>query len=112
MYMLSNLCFYLQFRQVLISALSFFKGGAMKAIHIQDNNLMVANHSVIAKVRNPAKKDNRTVNLLQKVQHWLSRRKHRRHLLELPDHLLKDIGLTRHQVISEYQKPFWKEGIY
>ncbi len=84
----------------------------MEAMHVQDNNVMVANHSVIAKVRNPVRKDNHTFNLLQKVQLWLRRKENRRHLIKLPNYLLQDIGLTRLEAISEYNKPFWKEGIY
>ena len=32
----------------------------------------------------------------------------RRQLLELDDHALKDVGLSRAQVLEEANKPFWK----
>ncbi|WP_077524226.1 DUF1127 domain-containing protein [Metapseudomonas resinovorans] len=32
----------------------------------------------------------------------------RRKLLELDDHALRDIGLTREQALEEALKPFWK----
>ena len=35
------------------------------------------------------------------------RAKQRRELLNLSDHQLDDIGLTREQVITEARKPFW-----
>ncbi len=84
----------------------------MDVMHIQYNDLMVADHSVLAKMRNPAKKDNQSFNFLQMILLCLKRIEHRRHLRELPDYLLEDIGLTKHQVLSEFRKPFWKEGIY
>ena len=39
---------------------------------------------------------------------WRERARQRRHLSELDDRLLRDIGLTRHQVRDEYRKPFWR----
>jgi uncharacterized protein YjiS (DUF1127 family) len=38
---------------------------------------------------------------------WQERRKERRHLAELPDYLLSDIGLSRPQVAYETGKWFW-----
>ena len=35
------------------------------------------------------------------------RQQQRRVLLELDDHLLADIGLTREQALAEGRKPFW-----
>lgn len=42
------------------------------------------------------------------VSNWFDRTLHRRELMNLDDHLLKDIGLTRWDVLREYEKPFWK----
>jgi uncharacterized protein YjiS (DUF1127 family) len=39
---------------------------------------------------------------------WLERARQRRHLGQLSDHMLKDIGLSRADVESETAKPFWR----
>jgi uncharacterized protein YjiS (DUF1127 family) len=39
---------------------------------------------------------------------WLHRARSRRALLELDDHALRDIGLTRADVVREGRKPFWR----
>jgi uncharacterized protein YjiS (DUF1127 family) len=42
---------------------------------------------------------------------WMERRRQRRELqgvLGLPDYLIKDIGLQRHQITQETVKPFWR----
>jgi len=39
---------------------------------------------------------------------WLERVRQRRHLGQLSDHMLKDIGLSRADVESETAKPFWR----
>jgi uncharacterized protein YjiS (DUF1127 family) len=38
---------------------------------------------------------------------WGDRRRQRHALAELDDHLLRDIGLTRHQARTEALRPFW-----
>jgi uncharacterized protein YjiS (DUF1127 family) len=41
---------------------------------------------------------------------WLRRARQRRELMGLlgqPDHILKDVGLQRHDITSEGLKPFW-----
>ncbi len=40
---------------------------------------------------------------------WRQRAIQRRQLAELPDHLLKDIGLDRHDVKKECRKAFWQD---
>ncbi len=40
---------------------------------------------------------------------WSARRRQRHALVELDDRLLRDVGLTRHQVRIETRKPFWHE---
>lgn len=40
---------------------------------------------------------------------WQHNRRTRRQLAEMPDYLLKDIGLDRGRVGRELQKPFWKD---
>ncbi|MEZ5932019.1 MAG: DUF1127 domain-containing protein [Alphaproteobacteria bacterium] len=39
---------------------------------------------------------------------WRSRARDRQTLGRLNDHMLRDIGLTRHQVVIECDKPFWQ----
>jgi uncharacterized protein YjiS (DUF1127 family) len=39
---------------------------------------------------------------------WTDRARQRRHLAELSDHMLRDIGLTRADAWSEAGKPFWR----
>lgn len=42
------------------------------------------------------------------LEAWADRRRQRRALLELSDHSLKDIGLTRSDAVEEGAKPFWR----
>jgi len=46
--------------------------------------------------------------LWQRLELWAERRRQRRELLRLPDHVLKDIGISRAEALSEAGKPFWK----
>ena len=39
---------------------------------------------------------------------WSERRRQRRALLELSDHMLKDIGIGRGEAYREGRKPFWR----
>ncbi|MGH6919266.1 MAG: DUF1127 domain-containing protein [Geminicoccaceae bacterium] len=39
---------------------------------------------------------------------WRERAHQRRHLRALNDHMLRDIGLTRADVMAESSKPFWR----
>lgn len=39
---------------------------------------------------------------------WSHRRKSRIHLSQLEEHRLRDLGLTRHDVSTETDKPFWR----
>jgi uncharacterized protein YjiS (DUF1127 family) len=39
---------------------------------------------------------------------WHERARARRHLECLSDHMLRDIGLTRADVLAEVTKPFWQ----
>lgn len=39
---------------------------------------------------------------------WVELRRQRRALAALPDHLLRDVGLSRADVESEIAKPFWR----
>ncbi|MEL6677453.1 MAG: DUF1127 domain-containing protein [Pseudomonadota bacterium] len=46
-------------------------------------------------------------NLLRRVLKWSARRRQRVHLAQLDDAALRDIGLTRHDVQREIERPFW-----
>ncbi|TGD95028.1 DUF1127 domain-containing protein [Methylobacterium nonmethylotrophicum] len=47
-------------------------------------------------------------SLLQQLELWADRRRERRDLLNCPDALLKDVGLSRADAVREAQKPFWR----
>lgn len=40
---------------------------------------------------------------------WQHRADERRHLLELDERMLRDIGLSRYDALKEAAKPFWKD---
>jgi uncharacterized protein YjiS (DUF1127 family) len=46
--------------------------------------------------------------LFDRVFTWLERARQRRHLGELDDRLLRDIGLSRAEVENEVSRPFWQ----
>lgn len=46
--------------------------------------------------------------LVDTVLSWMDISRQRRHLLELDDRLLRDIGLSRVDVEAEAAKPFWR----
>jgi uncharacterized protein YjiS (DUF1127 family) len=47
--------------------------------------------------------------LFDQVLVWLDRVRQRRHLGELDDRLLRDIGLSRAEVEHEISRPFWTD---
>ena len=48
------------------------------------------------------------VALFNRVSEWSERRRTRGHLYQMPDYMLHDIGVSRSEVETEYQKPFWR----
>jgi uncharacterized protein YjiS (DUF1127 family) len=44
----------------------------------------------------------------ERVLAWRERARQRRHLANLNDHMLRDIGHTRGDVRAESSKPFWR----
>lgn len=46
---------------------------------------------------------------LQTVELWYERDRQRRHLAQLDDRLLRDIGIDRLTAMEEFSKPFWQE---
>lgn len=49
-----------------------------------------------------------TLHLSRLVDAWSERRRQRVALLELSDHMLKDIGIGRGEAYREGRKPFWR----
>jgi uncharacterized protein YjiS (DUF1127 family) len=45
--------------------------------------------------------------LVEQLRTWLRRVRERRELAELSDAQLRDVGLSRHTVKREVEKPFW-----
>ena len=41
------------------------------------------------------------------ITQWDLRRRSRKHLKQLDDHMLEDIGVTRSEAMKEAQRPFW-----
>lgn len=56
--------------------------------------------------RQPA---SRIVAVLETMLGWAERARQRRALLSLDDWMLKDIGLSRADIMREYDKPIWRE---
>jgi len=61
------------------------------------------------------KRDRISLTLLERFSVWLTKfnqyrenARQRRQLAQLPDYLLKDIGVTRADALKEAEKPFWK----
>ena len=48
------------------------------------------------------------VNLFDLVLNWTDRHRTRGHLYQMPDYMLRDIGVSRAEVEVEFNKPFWK----
>jgi uncharacterized protein YjiS (DUF1127 family) len=51
----------------------------------------------------------RATSLLRHILTWAERIRQRRALQALDEWVLKDIGLSRADVMREYDKPFWQE---
>lgn len=48
------------------------------------------------------------IDLFDRFATWSERRRQRRALEALPDHLLSDIGISRADAEQEAHKPFWQ----
>ena len=59
--------------------------------------------------RAPASSGSRAASLLRRILTWAERIRQRRALQALDEWVLKDIGLSRADVMHEYDKPFWQE---
>jgi len=49
------------------------------------------------------------VRLFRMLLLWQARFSERRHLSDLPDYALRDVGLTRDEIEGEIRKPFWRQ---
>jgi uncharacterized protein YjiS (DUF1127 family) len=47
--------------------------------------------------------------IVERVGHWMELRRQRRELLSLSDDMLKDIGISRADVLREADKSFWQD---
>lgn len=47
-------------------------------------------------------------SLVSLLRLWRFRQRQRRELAQLPDFMLKDIGVSRYEANAEASKPFWK----
>lgn len=48
------------------------------------------------------------LRILALLETWHERSQHRRQLREMPEHLLRDIGISAADVYRETRKPFWR----
>ena len=48
------------------------------------------------------------IALFNRLQTWAERRHTRGRLYQMPDYMLRDIGVSRSEVELEWKKPFWK----
>lgn len=62
----------------------------------------------IVRVQSSAWRPSRSAWTLALVEAWIERYRQRRALLELSDHMLKDIGINRAEAVREGRKPFWR----
>ena len=49
------------------------------------------------------------IHLFDLVQNWSDRHRSRGHLYQMPDYMLRDIGVSRAEVEEEFSKPFWRD---
>jgi uncharacterized protein YjiS (DUF1127 family) len=49
------------------------------------------------------------IHLFDLVQNWSYRHRTRGHLYQMPDYMLRDIGVSRSEVEEEFSKPFWRD---
>lgn len=84
----------------------------MNNMHAKHHEFILNKPSQVAKLQTVLKTDRSEFNLAKQITIWIRRKQHREHLLRLPDYLLRDIGLTRKEVMQESTKPFWKSGLF
>ncbi len=53
-----------------------------------------------------------TFKFIRNLYKWEKRIQNRKKLLEIPDYLLDDIGLSKEELRKELKTPFWEKRIY
>ena len=61
----------------------------------------------VARGRRAGRRTNVLLRGVLAVEQWSERHRQRRALLELSDHVLKDIGISRGEAEREGRRPFW-----
>ena len=51
----------------------------------------------------------RSVSVWQRWALYRKRYRQRQEMMRLSDHMLKDIGVSRYDIMREAEKPFWRE---
>ena len=70
---------------------------------LTSNKPIILNKKTIDLTDSPARR-----NLFDTLGVWVQRSRQRKHLAQLDQHLLDDIGLTEEMAAKEVAKPFWK----
>ncbi|ALG71600.1 hypothetical protein VY88_00235 [Azospirillum thiophilum] len=76
--------------------------------HGTQSSLSSATLSARTPVRSGTGMGDWLVSLFDRFATWSERRRQRRALEALPDHLLSDIGISRADAEQESHKPFWQ----
>ena len=81
----------------------------MRRAHVTSARVGTSHATLAGGVMVPAALRTSAAVVVEGVLAWLERARQRRHLGELSDHMLKDIGLSRADVEAEVAKPFWRQ---
>jgi uncharacterized protein YjiS (DUF1127 family) len=93
---------------------AFEQDGALAKIRVAPMVMTSAMHDrpsvALLELRAPARAPwvEKLEAVLDQLSAWRERRRQRRRLADLDDHLLRDIGLSRAEVELECHKPFWR----
>jgi uncharacterized protein YjiS (DUF1127 family) len=68
---------------------------------------MVHSRSVPRVVARQEQPNGRLTRLVALLRGWVKRMRERRELAGLSDEQLRDVGLNRHMIKHEVEKPFW-----
>ena len=66
----------------------------------QCSETIINNHTLVAKLPINYKTLFGESKMMHSIQRWIKKNNDRKYLLSLPEYLLRDIGLTRQQVID------------
>ncbi len=62
----------------------------------------------VSQARNHPDLLHRRYSFIEVLKFWYQRSQERRHLLELEERYLTDMGISRSQALAEAAKPFWQ----